>query len=218
MQTTVTEENYLKAIYKYMQRDGAVSTTLLSQELATSPASVTDMAKKMSEKGLVVHQPYRGVTLTDEGERLALKVIRKHRLWEVFLVEKLEFSWDEVHETAEELEHIHSPELIEKLDQFLNFPRFDPHGDPIPDEHGTIHERNTVPLLEVAPGQEVSIAAVLMDSPEFLRYLDRLHFTIGTRLEVLEHIPFDDSRLLRSNGRELIINRAVAENILVMHN
>jgi DtxR family Mn-dependent transcriptional regulator len=215
MQLTVTEENYLKTIFKHGGKESPVSTTVLAQELNTSPASVTDMAKKMSEKELIVHQPYRGVSLTDQGESLALRVVRKHRLWEVFLVEKLEFSWDEVHDTAEELEHIHSPELINKLDKFLNFPRFDPHGDPIPDETGVMHQQNTIPLLEVAAGEEVSIAAVLMDTPEFLRYLDRLHFGIGTRLEILEHIPFDDSRLVRSNGRELIINKAVAENILV---
>jgi len=215
MNLTPTEENYLKAIHKYEQGE-TVSTSNVAAELDTSPASVTDMLKKMSERELVHYQPYRGVSLTESGRQHALQVIRKQRLWETFLVEKLGFTWDEVHETAEQLEHIQSPLLVDKLDAFLNWPRFDPHGDPIPDANGKIHERDTLRLSEVAEGTTVRIAAVLLHTPDFLRYLDRLHFNIGTELDVLEHIPFDESRLLKTGGKELIVGCNVAENLLVM--
>ena len=135
---SVTEENYLKAIYKFSDGENNVSTNTISKYLRTTPASVTDMVKRLNEKKLVDYQPYKGVSLTSEGQVIALKIIRKHRLWEVFLVKVLNFSWDSVHDTAEQLEHIDSPELIDKLDEFLGYPKFDPHGDPIPSPSGEI--------------------------------------------------------------------------------
>jgi len=213
---TNAEEKYLKAVYKFSETEESVSTNTIAQELHTSPASVTDMIKKLSEKALVQYRPYHGVTLTDEGKAIALQTIRKHRLWEVFLVEKLNFSWDEVHETAEQLEHIHSDKLIEKLDEFLGYPRFDPHGDPIPDADGNIYPKKAVPLLSIPQAEECELASVLSQTSEFLRYLDRLHLNIGQRITVLEHIPFENSRVVRIHDSEVMISGSVAQNLLVV--
>jgi len=155
------EENYLKAIFKISEKeDRPVSTSAIAAEMNTSAASVTDMIKKLSEKALVLHEKYRGVVLTDAGSGIAKKLIRKHRLWEVFLVNKLDFSWDEVHAIAEQLEHIHSDRLIERLDDFLGFPRFDPHGDPIPDAEGNMVLRKQVLLSELKEGNSCVIVGV----------------------------------------------------------
>jgi DtxR family transcriptional regulator, Mn-dependent transcriptional regulator len=216
LQPTSTEEDYLKATLKLGPEGQTVSTNALSAELKTTPASVTDMIKRLGEKGLVLYTPYRGVSLTDAGRRIALRIVRKHRLWEVFLVNKLNFSWDQVHETAEQLEHVRSAELIQKLDEFLGFPKFDPHGDPIPNDDGEIVNRPTHALSLVPAGQEVTLARVLLHTPEFLQYLDRLGLVIGTMLTVLEHMPFDDSRLIRLAGKELLLSPTVTANLLVV--
>lgn len=216
---TSTEEDYLKAVLKLSAdagHDASVSTTALSAELKTTPASVTDMIKRLGDKGYLRYQPYRGVSLSPEGRRIALRIVRKHRLWEVFLVEKLRFRWDQVHDTAEQLEHIRSPELIQKLDEFLGYPKFDPHGDPIPNEHGEIEARNTRPLADVPPGTEVTLARVTLHTPDFLQYLDRVGLVINTPLTVLDHLPFDDSRLVRIAGKDLQLSKLVAGNLLVV--
>lgn len=213
---SATEENYLKAIYKYSPEGEMVSTNTISRYLSTSPASVTDMIKRLHEKGLVEYQPYKGVSLSPEGEKIALKIIRKHRLWEVFLVKTLHFSWDQVHETAEQLEHINSPELIEKLDEFLGFPRFDPHGDPIPNKDGEIQQRETVLLSEVEVGGNYTMVGVNLHSPEFLQYLEKIGLVIGTDIEVLEKISFDQSLLLTYEGRQIIISGEIAKQLLVV--
>lgn len=212
---TPTEENYLKAIHKHMPVEGSVSTNTLAAELSTTPASVTDMIKKLFEKGLIFYTPYRGVSLTPVGETEALRVIRRHRLWESFLVDKLQFGWEEVHETAELLEHIRSPKLIQKLEEFLGNPKFDPHGDPIPDDKGKMPPRKTKALAEVGEGKTATIAAVNRHQTDFLQYLSRIGLTIGATVKVREHIKFDDSRTVEVGGKEVIVSSAVTQNVLV---
>ncbi len=213
---SATEENYLKAIYKFSEEGNTVSTNTISKFLNTTPASVTDMVKRLSEKKLVDYQPYKGVLLTSEGQRIALKTIRKHRLWEVFLVKTLDFSWDAVHETAEQLEHINSPELIDKLDEFLGYPKFDPHGDPIPSPSGEIVYREAILLGEVKEGSVVEVVGVSEDSGDFLRYLDRIGVNLGTRLIVLECIAFDQTLLIDINGREIMLSGEFTKRISVI--
>lgn len=151
MHFTTTEENYIKAIYHLQQETGNVSTNELAAELSTKPASITDMLKKLTVKKLLRYERYKGVRLSNEGEKLALAIVRKHRLWEYFLVNTLEFGWDEVHEVAEELEHISSKKLVEQLDLFLGYPKFDPHGDPIPDSQGRMVMQQQINLIDLAP-------------------------------------------------------------------
>jgi len=215
-QHSSTEEDYLKVIYKFSAEGASVATNTISRHLKTSPASVTDMVKRLGEKGLVDYQPYKGVRLTEAGQRVALKTVRKHRLWEVFLVNVLHFSWDNVHETAEQLEHIDSPELIQKLDEFLGYPKFDPHGDPIPSATGEIVERETIPLAECPADSRVTVAGVTEHSKEFLRYLDRIGLNIGTVVEVLERIEFDQSLMLNVKGREIVLSGGFARQVLVI--
>jgi DtxR family Mn-dependent transcriptional regulator len=217
LRPSTAEENYLKAVFKLQESQEAVSTNQLARELQTTPASVTDMIKRLAEKDLLVYKPYYGVSLTERGRWLALSVIRNRRLWEVFLVEHLKFTWDAVHEVAEQLEHVYSDLLTERLDAFLGYPRFDPHGDPIPDAEGNFLPRDTRKLSEVAPSDKpVYVAGVVQHDPEFLRYLDRLGLTLGARLLVTDRISFDNSCVLLCGGREIIINSSVAERLLVV--
>lgn len=213
---TETEENYLKCILRQSVPGTPVSTNAIAHNIGTSPASVTDMMKKLADKELVNYTPYKGVTLTANGQKIALKIIRKHRLWEVFLVQKLNFSWDNVHDVAEQLEHIESPELIRALDTFLNYPKFDPHGDPIPSETGEIVRRNTMPLGEAKPGELVRIAGVKRSDQDFLQYLDRVGLTINQQVKVQEHLPFDQSLQLDREGHRMVVSGMVASNLLVL--
>ncbi|QRR03462.1 metal-dependent transcriptional regulator [Dyadobacter sandarakinus] len=217
MQNSFTEENYLKIIHSLSGRDGQeVSTNALAESTATRAASVTDMLRKLAEKGLIHYKKYQGVRLTDEGERVAIKVIRKHRLWEVFLVEKLGFGWDEVHDIAEELEHIPSEILVEKLDTFLGHPRFDPHGDPIPDSKGNLTEPDYRILADVHCGEKVLMMGVLDHAPAFLQHLDKTGITLGSVLEVLEVNEYDKSSSVQINdGQTLFISLDVSKNLLV---
>ncbi|MGB3617341.1 MAG: metal-dependent transcriptional regulator [Catalinimonas sp.] len=217
MSFTHAEENYLKAIYHLSSPEAAtVSTNAVAEALRTKPASVTDMLRKLAAKGLLDYVKYQGASLTDDGRRVALLVIRKHRLWETFLVEKLRFQWDQVHEVAEQLEHIHSPLLIRRLEAFLDYPEVDPHGDPIPNEGGAIVSRPRRPLAEAEAGRDLKVVGVEETSPLFLRYLDKVGVAIGTRLRVLEQIPFDRSlELLIDGQRTQLVSREVSENIYV---
>ena len=211
-----TEENYLKVIYKHTTDTPQVGTNALSAALKTTPASVTDMLKRLSERGYLEYQPYYGVSLTDLGRLTALLVIRRHRLWEVFLVKVLGFSWDQVHDAAEQLEHIDDEMLIERLDGFLGYPKYDPHGDPIPDINGVIKRSDTILLSQAAIDQEVEIFAVLQHDSDFLKYLSRLHLTIGMKVKITEIIPFDNSRLIKiGDQHEMIVSSAVTEFVLV---
>lgn len=213
---THSEENYIKTIF-HISRQGteAVSTNAIAELMETKPSSVTDMLKKLSEKDLVNYKRYQGVSLTDLGAKTALGIIRKHRLWEVFLVEKLEFTWDEVHEVAEQLEHIKSDKLIDKLDKLLDFPKFDPHGDPIPDRDGEFKERDRKLLSEVPEGTLGICVGVRDSSAMFLKFLDRNHIALGNEIKVLEIEEFDNSLQVKIGARELQISHLIASNLYI---
>src|ERR1700754_4450765 len=181
---TFTEENYLKAIYHLSLQSGSVSTNQIAASLSTKAASVTDMLKKLSDKELINYEKYQGVTLTAAGEKIALHIIRKHRLWEYFLVEKLHFKWDEVHEMAEEMEHISSVELIDRLDKFMDYPKHDPHGDPIPDRDGNFKKYELKPIASLHVNEGGIISDVRDHSPAFLQYLEKQQLPIGKKIKV----------------------------------
>ncbi|MVN77260.1 metal-dependent transcriptional regulator [Hymenobacter sp. HMF4947] len=211
-----TEENYLKTIYKLAEAEPGqdVSTNRIAAALATRAASVTDMLRRLAEKELLRYEKYRGVRLTDEGQRLALLTIRKHRLWEVFLVQQLGFSWDEVHEVAEELEHVQSPLLMRRLDEFLNFPTLDPHGDPIPAEDGAMRRPTHRLLADLTVGECGTLAAVRDTSAPFLQYLDKVGMPLGSQIKVLDKISFDNSLELNINDERIVlISAEVGRNL-----
>ncbi len=213
-----TEENYLKIIYHLSaSTEGEVSTNAVSEQTQTKAASVTDMLRKLADKNLIHYKKYQGVRLTDEGERIALQVIRKHRLWEVFLVQQLGFGWDAVHHIAEQLEHVDSEELIKKLDAFLGFPQFDPHGDPIPDPAGLMPKHLAQSrLCEVPIGKLVVMMGVSEHTPAFLQHLAKTGLTLGCTLTVLEKNEFDKSLLISINGEaSLFLSHDVAKHLLV---
>lgn len=212
-----TEENYIKAIYKLSANSTQeVNTNAIAEVLDTKAASVTDMLRKLSTKNLVHYIKYRGVSLTKEGERVALQVIRKHRLWEVFLVEKLKFNWDEVHEVAEELEHIDSPLLTQRLDEFLGYPRFDPHGDPIPYENGEIKQKKQRLLAEMDVNEDGVVVGVNDSQPLFLQYLDKMGISLGSRIKVIDRIAYDNSfEIILEDDRNLLLSSEVTKNIFL---
>ena len=213
---SLSEENYLKAIYHLGQKYPAgVSTNALAGKLETKASSVTDMLKKLSVKGLVNYKKYQGASLSETGKQSAVAVIRKHRLWEVFLVEKLNFSWDEVHEVAEQLEHIQSEKLIQELDRFLNFPRRDPHGDPIPDEQGKFAVLNKMLLADLESGETGICVGVRDSSSEFLQYLDKHKIALGKEIKVLEKEEFDESLKISVQGENMRISRAISVNLYI---
>lgn len=213
---STSEENYIKAIYRLQRQDATVTTNELAHELKTKPASVTDMMKKLKLKKLLNYRPYQGFRLTGEGSKVALGIIRRHRLWEFFLAEKLKFSWDEVHEVAEHLEHVSSKKLIDKLDEFLGFPRVDPHGDPIPDANGRILPSKKHPLTELPPHSAAFVSNVSDQSSAILELLEDKKIRIGVKLEVKRKFEFDGSMEIRI-GRQpaFTISRQLAENIFV---
>lgn len=214
-----TEENYLKTIYCLQQENpgGGVSVNEIAESMQTRPATVTDMLRKLSDKELVHYEKYKRTRLSAKGKEYALQVIRKHRLWEVFLHDRLQFSWDEVHEVAEELEHIRSPKLIERLDAFLDYPEFDPHGDPIPNAAGEIRPASTTVLSEMESGAQVRLVAVKDTSSAFLHHLERLGLSIGARMKVEEILPFDGSLMIRiNNAGAVMLSRKIAEKLLVV--
>ena len=215
--TSRTEENYLKAIFQLCERsDEPIATNAIAQAMQTSAASVTDMIKKLSKKELVHYQKHKGVRLTDTGNSLATSLVRKHRLWETFLVKKLNFSWEEVHEIAEELEHIPSKKLINRLDDFLGNPKFDPHGDPIPDADGNFTFRKQISLPELAEGAEGILVGVQDDTMPFLQYLNKLNLTLGTKIKVIERFAYDEStKIIINDEREQILTNKVCLNLFV---
>lgn len=216
---TFSEENYLKIIYHLSQeRQEEVTTNAIAEAMQTKASSVTDMLKKLHEKGWVDHKKYQGVSLTEEGEKNALFIIRKHRLWEVFLVEKLHFSWDEVHEVAEQLEHIQSDKLIEELDKFLLYPEKDPHGDPIPDKRGNMPIFKSELLSLLKKGESGQCIGVKNTSKEFLQYLNKMEISIGKNIQVTEIHPFDNSIEIQLDNKKINISAMVAANIYVKKN
>ncbi len=210
-----TEENYLKAIYQITERDGSpVNTNAVATAMGTTAASVTDMLKRLSDKDLLHYERYKGATLTIEGNKMATHLVRKHRLWEVFLVDKLRFSWDEVHEIAEELEHIESMELITRLDNYLGYPKFDPHGDPIPDAQGIFTQRSQKLLSELAVGNKGVLVGVNEHSTLFLQHLEKIGMTLGASVKVLEIFEYDHSIRIEINEKHTqTLTIRVTENV-----
>lgn len=213
---SLSEENYLKAIF-HLERKyaGGVSTNALAEEMETKASSVTDMVKKLSDKDLVKYRKYQGVHLSEKGKRTAIEVIRKHRLWEVFLVEKLNFSWDEVHDIAEQLEHIKSEKLTDELDKFLGHPKRDPHGDPIPDAEGNFRISNKMLLADLEEGQSGICVGVKDSSTEFLRYLDKNEITLGKAIKIVQREEYDESLLIKINDKDLRISKTISKNLFV---
>ena len=213
---THSAENYLKTIYHLSQSspDG-VSTNAIAAMLDTKASSVTDMIKKLAERDLILYQKYQGVVLTDSGRMAAKMIVRKHRLWEVFLVEILDFSWDEVHEIAEELEHIKSEKLIEKLSAFLNHPTLDPHGDPIPNSKGEILTMDKKLLSEIEVGKDAVCVGVKDTSTAFLKYLNKNGIALGEEFKILSREEFDGSMSLLVGNQEITISNKIANNLFV---
>ncbi len=216
MNFSTAEENYIKAIYRLQQTDSNVSTNELSAELKTKPASVTDMLKRLKEKKILHYERYYGVTLTAEGKKVALSIIRRHRLWEYFLAEKLHFNWDAVHIIAEELEHVSSNELIERLDEFLGFPKNDPHGDPIPDKNGKVETIHQIHLQQLKENVPAIVTAVGDQNSSLLEMLRMKKIIIGTKLEIKKRFEFDHSVEIKIRNQPLTtLSDQLAKNIFV---
>ncbi len=213
---TLTEENYLKAILSIsLISEDKVSTNEIAEEINTTPASVSDMIKKLEEKKLIRYEKYKGVKLSKKGKSLAISIIRKHRLWETFLVKKLNFEWSEVHEIAEQLEHIKSNELINRLEKFLKYPKFDPHGEPIPSKEGVMPNIKSTSLDQMKKGFKGHVLGVTIDDKLFLDYLTNLNIRIGTKIEIIQKIEFDKSLKIKIENNQNHISFDVAKNILI---
>ena len=213
---TRAEENYIKTIFHLGGNTSKlISTNAIAEEMDTKPSSVTDMAKKLAEKGLLDYVRYQGVSLTEKGRKTALAIIRKHRLWEVFLVKKLDFTWDEVHKVAEQLEHIKSEKLIDKIDEMLDFPKYDPHGDPIPTKDGEFQEREKQLLSELHEDERGVCLGVKDTSPSFLKFLDKNDIALGNTIKVVDKEDFDQSMSIEIQGRTLHISNQIATNLYV---
>ncbi|MES2649371.1 MAG: metal-dependent transcriptional regulator [Bacteroidota bacterium] len=217
-QLSFTEENYLKAIYSLSERSASfdTSTSEIAEKIQTKPPSVSDMFRKLTEKKLITYEKYKRVQLTKTGKQVAILIIRKHRLWEVFLHDKLHFAWDEVHEVAEQLEHIHSEELILRLEKFLGYPKYDPHGDPIPSSNGELRPNQRATLSEVEVGRQYQVVGVKDSSNVFLQYLQQINVGIGTKVRVIERIAFDDSlKISLKKDQPLTVSKKFSDNVLV---
>jgi DtxR family Mn-dependent transcriptional regulator len=213
---STSEENYIKAIFHLQTGQKPVNTNALAEKLNTKPASVTDMMKKLKAKRLLHYQPYQGFRLSNEGKKVALDIIRRHRLWEYFLAEKLKFKWDEVHIVAEDLEHVSSKKLIDKLDAYLGYPKFDPHGDPIPDSLGKMENNQQITLSELPVNKLAEVCRVVNQSEEMLELLQLKKINIGTRLEVKRKFNFDRSIEIKLRQQPAFsISDQLAKNIFV---
>lgn len=213
---TTSEENYLKAIYGiWAQTNKSVSTNRIAKKLETKASSVTDMLQKLSDKKLVDYIKYQGVSLTTKGRSVAVKIIRSHRLWEVFLVDKLNYNWNEVHNLAEQLEHIQSKDLVDRLDKFLDLPTHDPHGDPIPDKYGNINHHKNVMLSSVTPKNSCKVVGVKDSSASFLSFLDSSKIALGSFIKVIKVEEFDNSMLIKIDHRTFSISNVIAKNLYV---
>ncbi|MDC1451591.1 metal-dependent transcriptional regulator [Vicingaceae bacterium] len=215
--TSLTEENYLKAIYTLIDSaDKKASTNEIAKKMETKASSVTDMLKRLNDKDLVDYKKYKTVRITEKGKQVAISIIRKHRLWEYFLVKSLNFGWDEVHDIAEQLEHIESAELTDKLDEFLDFPKFDPHGDPIPNSKGIFPNRESQKLSEVKVGTNLIITGVEDHSPSFLNFLNEMEIELGTELSLKTKHPFDNSIIVvNPQNQKFTLSQKVASNLYI---
>tara|TARA_B100000945_G_scaffold148961_2_gene119345 strand:+ start:82 stop:747 length:666 start_codon:yes stop_codon:yes gene_type:complete len=213
---TLSEENYLKTILSInLNKNSVASTNEIANTLNTSAASVTEMVKKLQDKKLVIYEKYKGVNLSVNGRKKAIEILRKHRLWETFLVNKLGFNWSEVHDVAEQLEHIKSKKLTDKLNRFLNYPKFDPHGEPIPTKNGIIPTTNRITLSEMPVNSKGIIMGVSLDNKEFLEYLTKLNISIGTKVYAIDRISFDQSMKIKINTKIEYISKEIAQNVLI---
>jgi len=214
---STSEENYLKTIFHLQTKDDNVSTNELAEKLHAKPASITDMMKKLKTRKLVNYQPYQGFRLTPEGKKVALSIIRRHRLWEYFLAEKLKFNWDEVHEVAEQLEHVSNKKLIDKLDEYLAFPKFDPHGDPIPDTNGKMETGKQISLSELPINKSAKVCFIANQSELLLEHLNEKKINIGALIVIKRKFSFDDSLEIKLETKLLTISGQLAKNIFVKH-
>lgn len=213
---SLAEENYIKTIFHLQQNvKNGVSTNAIAAQMDTKASSVTDMVQKLADKKVLSYVKYKGTSLTSKGTKIATSIVRKHRLWEVFLVDKLKFHWDEVHEIAEQLEHVHSDELIARLDKFLGHPDFDPHGDPIPDKDGNIKITEKKLLSQLKKKQRGVCVGVKETSSEFLQFLDKKNITIGSKIEVLGKEFFDGSMVIQVGRDQFFISKKTAENLYI---
>ncbi len=218
-QLSFTEENYLKSLIHLTVLTFAkleVGTNELASNLNVKPATVNDMLKKLKEKKLINYERYGKISLTETGRLAGMEVLRKHRLWETFLVEKLDFTWDEVHEVAEQLEHIHSRKLIDSLDALLDFPKFDPHGDPIPNAKGEIEIQLRKTLFEIEAGVRSNLIAVKDNSSSFLQYVNKLGLTIGSEIEIESKEEYDELLHLKIKDQQFTVSKKFAENLFVI--
>lgn len=210
------EENYLKAIFKLStHEEKKLNNITLSKYMELNPATVLEMVRKMADRGLVQVLPDKTLELTDKGQRKALQIIRKHRLWEVFLVEKLQFKWNEVHNLAEQLEHIESDELIDRLEHYLAFPHADPHGDPIPDKNGHVKSKKVIPLYQANPGTEYIICRYNEANDDFLFYAEQLKLLPGTEFTLIDLHAYDQSCRIKIGKQQILLSEKAARNILV---
>jgi DtxR family transcriptional regulator, Mn-dependent transcriptional regulator len=213
---SVAEENYVKSIYHLQHDAESVTTNALADHIKTKPASVTDMLKKLQLKNLLNYNPYKGFRLSKEGNKAALNIIRRHRLWEYFLVNQLQFNWEEVHDVAEQLEHVISRKLVDKLDAFLGYPKFDPHGDPIPDNNGKINHQQQMPLFNLPLNTIAIITSVQNQSSDLLTFLSNRDIHIGTKVEVKQKLSFDNSLEVKiKNKQSFHVSEQVANAIQV---
>ncbi len=218
--TSRSIEDYLKNIYHLQSEKKSVNTGTLAAVLQVSPASVSEMISKLSKSGHIKNVPYRGFTLTKTGEKIAVSLIRKHRLIEVFLQEHLNYEWDEVHSEAEKFEHVCSDVFINKLDKYLGFPRQDPHGDPIPDKYGHVKSTNTCLLAKAEKGKNYLVSKVNDTSNEVLKYVSSIGIRLKTKIKLIEKLEFDDSLLVKVGNKDYLLSSKIAENISVaeLHN
>lgn len=208
-------EDYLKNIYSIRNSQGKVTTSILAERLNISPAAVSDMISKLSKSGYIKNIPYKGFELTKKGSAIAINLVRKHRIWEVFLVEQLKYSWEKVHNEAENLEHASSDELISKLEKFLKYPKFDPHGHPIPDTEGIIQEESTIPASGLITGDTAIIKQVSDESSEVLIYLSKVGLKLNDEIKVIEKINFDNSIQIHFRSGNIFLSEKLAKNIFV---
>jgi DtxR family Mn-dependent transcriptional regulator len=214
---TLSEENYLKCIYRLWQdKVQKITPTAIADWLGNNPASVVDMIRKLTDKQLIAYDKKKGVELTAQGQKDATLIVRRHRLWEVFLLEKLGYHWDEIHDIAEELEHIKDATLADRLDKFLGFPEYDPHGDPIPKANGKMAKRYSTTLADLKTGGFCRVAAVKDTTSSFLQYLQKLDISIGTKIQLIEKISFDGSLVISINGNEhKTVSQKFGESVLI---
>tara|TARA_B100000683_G_scaffold110089_1_gene108514 strand:+ start:4851 stop:5510 length:660 start_codon:yes stop_codon:yes gene_type:complete len=212
---TKSEEDYLKCLYHLQQGKKSVSTNEIANYLSMKPSSVSDMLKKLAEKKCVNYLKYKGSLLTKKGELIALSIIRKHRLWETFLVNKLGFSWSKVHNIAEQLEHVNSEELIDKLDYFLEYPQIDPHGDPIPQKNGTIAKLNQKHLSELKHGEEGVITGIKKGTPSLLNFLDQKNIKLGDQIQLISILEFDQSAEVIIHKKTINLSEKICGNLLI---